>query len=181
MKVFVVVLVLVGYLVPIILIMSYRDGTYKSGLDVDNIIVLGAKIVNDQPSETLKSRLDKAILMAQRYPDSKIFVTGGQGSDELYFESTVMKQYLVTAGVENEIIEENQATSTYENFMYLGDMINGGDSNLVVTSNYHQYRANLLCNRVGLSCATMSSDHGSLRNFFYREPLAIYKSWLLDY
>ena len=54
------------------------------------VVVLGAQIQGDQPSLTLKKRLDLALSYLNDHPQAKVIVSGAQGADEAYTEAYVM-------------------------------------------------------------------------------------------
>ena len=81
------------------------------------IIVLGAKMKGDEPSLSLKNRLDKAYDFAIEHPDAIIITSGGKGSDEVVAEGDGMEQYLVKKGLDaSRIIAEKESATTEENF-----------------------------------------------------------------
>ena len=59
------------------------------------VVVLGAQVQGDEPSLTLKKRLDKTLEFMQEHPDRTVIVSGGQGPDEAHTEASVMARYLI--------------------------------------------------------------------------------------
>lgn len=116
------------------------------------VIVLGAKVNADQPSLILERRLQAALDYANENPDCMIIVTGGQGKEEEYAESTVMKNWLVENGLEmNRILEENQARNTSENLKYSLKLLrqnNLSENVVIVTDSFHQLRASILAKQL---------------------------------
>ena len=91
----------------------------------DVLIVLGAGIRGDLPSVVLRNRLDRALDCYEQNPDLLIIVSGGMGEGESSTEASVMKKWLVAAGVPaDSIIEEGKSQSTEENFIFSFDIIN---------------------------------------------------------
>lgn len=85
----------------------------------DFIIVLGARLNGDTPAKLLTYRLETALAYHQKYPQTKIIVSGGKGNGENISEARAMKNYLVDKGIDKDlIIEENQSTNTSENIIY---------------------------------------------------------------
>lgn len=81
-------------------------------------IVLGYRLKDDGDiADTLKQRLDMTLELYQEYHPEKIIVSGGIANLKAGIsEASKMKDYLVEHGIPTEqIIEENQSTSTYEN------------------------------------------------------------------
>ena len=118
------------------------------------VIVLGAKINEDQPSLILKRRLQAALDYANENPECTVIVTGGQGRGEDYAESTIMKNWLVENGLEtNRILEENQARNTGENLKYSLKLLrqnNLSENVVIVTDSFHQLRASILAKQLGI-------------------------------
>lgn len=110
-------------------------------------IVLGAGLVGDQPNSTLKKRLDKLIVYADKNPNAIIITSGGQGADEVISEALAMKNYLVANGVdENRIFLEDESTTTEENFRFSLEVMKklGYDektSVVIVTNDFHCFRS----------------------------------------
>ncbi len=100
-----------------ILIFGGMIGTAPEHLDY--LIVLGAKVREDDISASLKHRLDKATRFAQEHPETKLILSGGQGKDEPTTEAQAMAEYLQYNGIAPEqILLEGQSTSTRENMAF---------------------------------------------------------------
>lgn len=151
----------------------------KQGADA--VIVLGAAIHGDQPTLTLKNRLNKAIEYAEENPNAIIIVSGGQGPQESVTEAQVMAEYLRQHGIsESRIIQERAATSTYENFVYskqLLDRIIGDDLSIVfITSDFHIFRAENTARAAGftdISSMSARSVWYMRPSFYCREMVAL--------
>ena len=86
---------------------------------LDYLIVLGAKVREDDISSSLKHRLDKAIRFAQEHPETKLVLSGGQGEGEPTAEAQAMAEYLAYNGIAREqMLLESVSTSTTENMLY---------------------------------------------------------------
>ena len=95
---------------------SGRSNTFEAGSAPEFVVVLGAQVQGDQPSLTLKKRLDLALSYLNDHPQAKVIVSGAQGADEAYTEAYVMAKYLIEQGVdESRVIQEEQAHDTREN------------------------------------------------------------------
>ena len=140
---------------------------YEPDKDKDFIIVLGCSIRADgSPTPLLAGRIERALKFYHDQIASggkpPVFVTsGGQGSDEVIPESTSMKNYLVSKGVpESHIIEENRSTSTYENMLFSKKIIDGIKENAKVifsTTQYHVFRSGLKARRVKMRATGIGS------------------------
>lgn len=179
-------LVLVGFSCVGTLIIggSIDSATYSE----DAMIVLGAGIRGDEPSYSLRLRLDRAAEFHEKNPDALIVVSGGQGFNEEYTEAFVMEKYLISKGVDpSVIIKEERSTSTEENFAFskelLDDRLSDGYSVAYVTNSFHVYRAGCYARDVGLT--RTSFLHAKTHPVTalpdgMRECLAILKLWILD-
>lgn len=161
--------------------------------EADYILVLGAGLSNGfNVSLTLKGRLDKAL---EDYDlsnkNSKIVVSGGQGSDERIAEAEAMKNYLLHKGVdESNIIMEDKSRNTFENFKFSKSKIEE-DSNKdmkdinvkVVTTDFHALRSAMLAKRNGFENLTVDSSktvNYLIPELYGREAAALVKSYILD-
>lgn len=108
-----------GLVTFVILQVLIFGGMIKSSPDnLDYLIVLGAKVREDDISASLKRRLDKAIRYAQEHPETKLVLSGGQGEDEPTTEALAMAEYLLYNGIAPEqMLLETYSTSTMENLI----------------------------------------------------------------
>jgi len=109
----------------------------------DYCIVLGAQWNPMGPSEVLRRRLDKAAAYLNENPETKVIVSGGQGDDEVMAEAEGMREYLITAGVEEErILVESASANTCENLVFSGRLLDKeSDRVVIVTNNFHVFRS----------------------------------------
>ncbi|MBQ8026612.1 MAG: YdcF family protein [Clostridia bacterium] len=166
---------------------SYGVSDNISGSE-DAVIVLGSGIRGELLTVGLKNRLDCAVECYEDNPDTVIVVSGGQGPQEDITEALAMERYLLRCGVpEEKIIKEEQATSTYENFVYskqlLDDKFGADYSVAYVTNDYHVYRAGSLARVSGLENVT----HAHSSTMWYtvipscmRECMAVVKMWIFN-
>lgn len=146
--------------------------------NLDYLIVLGARVRDDQVSSSLKSRLDKAIEYVEQYPDTVLVLSGGQDTGDTMIQAEVMYDYLEFNGVSpQQMILETFSTSTVENIAYSrvaieknqekrklefaqskskivpGPAVQVPDKPLrigVLTSNYHVFRAKQIGKKWGI-------------------------------
>ncbi|MCD7957040.1 MAG: YdcF family protein [Lachnospiraceae bacterium] len=92
--------------------------------DLDYVIVLGAQVRGTNPSRALLKRLERAAEYAEENPDTILILSGGQGPDEGISEAECMYRYLTGAGVsEDRLIREDASTSTQENLLFSAEII----------------------------------------------------------
>lgn len=121
----------------------------------DVLIVLGCGIRGDQPTLTMKHRLDRAVEYLNGNPDTLVIVSGGQSSDEICSEAYVMHKYLTAHGIDSSrIIQEDKSESTEENFRFSKHIIDdmpGKEKRVVfITTRFHVYRSELVAAKQGL-------------------------------
>ena len=149
------------------------------------VVVLGAQINGDQPSLTLKKRLDRAYEYMTEHPQATVFVSGGQGPDETQTEASVMAAYLERRGIAPErIVCEEQASDTRENLIFSAELAQerGVDTGgvLIITSDFHMARAKYIARTLGMTPYGLTSDTWPwiLKvNYELREVFAFVKAW----
>lgn len=171
--------------VGVTLLLGYGVTDSISGNE-DAVVVLGSGIRGELLTVGLKNRLDRAVKIYSDNPDVTIIVSGGQGPQEDITEALAMERYLLRCGVDSKkIIKEEKATSTYENFVYSKQILDGlfGEEYDVafVTNEYHIYRAGSLAKIAGLADVT----HAHSNTVWYtvipsciRECMAVVKLWI---
>ncbi len=163
------------------LILSQYHAVPEPGADY--VIILGAQWKVTGPSEVLRRRLDKAIEYLQANPDTKVIVSGGQGTNEPVAEAVGMQEYLVNAGIsDTRILVEAHSTNTYENLVFSRGLLDPGkDRVVVVTNNFHLFRAVKIAARQGyenVEGLAASSVIWMAPNNLLREFLGVLKDFL---
>ncbi len=135
---------------------------------VDCVIVLGCQVRGETPTDMLCDRLDAALELLEENPEAVCVVSGGQGNLEAISEAEAMRRYLNAKGIADErIIPEPRSTSTEENLRFSAELLaeRGISGNMIVVTNeFHQYRADIYARRAGLNVGHHSS-HTALRLF----------------
>ena len=155
----------------------------------DAVIVLGAGLRGETPSQSLTLRLDAACDYAQKNPQAMIVVSGGQGDNETIPESLAMKRYLVAKGVdENRILEENQSKNTKENIKFskalLDTCFDTPYSVAVISNDFHILRAEYYANASGFDYVTHASSKTPFSIFIpatLRESAALLRAWIFGF
>ena len=152
---------------------------------VDCIIVLGCKVQSDgSPSHMLNDRLEVGVDvyygLVENEKGSKLLMSGDHGTEE-YNEVYTMKQFAIAEGVESsEIFMDHAGFSTYES-IYRAKEIFGADKVIIVTQEYHLYRALHIADALGVEAYGVSADLrtyvGQLK-FSAREILARNKDFI---
>ena len=150
--------------------------------NLDYIIVLGAQVKENGPSVVLKYRLDRAVSYLKENDNTLVIVSGGQGANEKATEASVMKEYLVNNGInENRIIIEDKSNTTKENLINSKKIIGNDKSIGIVTNNFHMYRALLIGKKYKVNAVGIPSKSTSyyLPNNLLREVFAFIKFIIL--
>lgn len=158
------------------------------------IIVLGAAIGGEQVKLPLARRLDKAVECYENCYDTPyslvtppaIVVCGGQGPQEDITEALAMERYLIAKGIPAEnIIKEEKSTSTYENFVFAKAILNekfpNGYSCVVITNNFHVFRATQIAKHVGIKATHIGASMPwyTIPQNYLRETVAVIKAWII--
>ena len=164
------------------LVFSQVGATASAGADY--VLILGAQWKSNGPSYMLQKRLDKAIEYLQANPQTKVIVSGGQGSNEPISEAEGMQGYLIEAGIDVErILMEDESTSTAENLMFSGKLLDTETDRVVlVTNNYHVFRATQIAQKKGYTQVeglAADSHIGMLPNNLLREFFAVIKDFMV--
>lgn len=152
---------------------------------VDCIIVLGCKVRDGgSPSDMLRDRLETGISVYKEMlasgRGSKLLMSGDHGTVE-YNEVYTMKQYAIAEGIASEeIFMDHAGFSTYES-IFRAKEIFGADKVVIVTQEYHLYRALHIADALGVEAYGVSADlnaYGGQTMRDLREILARNKDFL---
>ena len=145
-----------------------KDNDYSLLKDVDCILILGAGIWGDKPSPMLQDRLDEGIKLYKEGIASKIIMSGDHGREE-YDEVNIMKEYAIEQGVPSEdIFMDHAGFSTYES-IYRAKEIFGADNIVIVTQEYHLYRALYIADKLNINAYGVNSDPRKYSGQTFRE------------
>ena len=115
--------------------------------NIDAILVLGCKVNGDSPSLMLSRRLEKTFDVYNKL-GSKIIISGDYQQN--YDEVNVMKNYLLSFNIPQEnIIADYYGFSTYDS-IYRAKYIFNMENVIIITQEYHMYRALYLANQLDL-------------------------------
>ncbi|MDR1306766.1 MAG: YdcF family protein [Treponema sp.] len=161
-----------------------RDAKNKNIENANYIIILGAGLNGANPSLALLQRLNAAIGYLKKNTNTDVIVSGGKGSRETVTEAEVMSKLLQNNGIEiNRIILEDRSTSTYENLLYSGNLIDINKKVVIVSSGFHLFRAKNIAKKIGYK--NIGGIAGKtplllLPNYYVREYLAVLKETITN-
>lgn len=127
--------------------------------DVDCILVLGCGIDDDgSPSAMLRDRLIRSVEMYDAGISGKLLMTGDHGRKG-YDEVNTMKEFAVREGIPSEcVFMDHAGFSTYES-MYRAKEIFQAKKILIVTQEYHLYRAVYIARQLGMEAYGVDADY----------------------
>ena len=127
--------------------------------DIDCILVLGCRVREEgKPSDMLSDRLKRGIDLYKEGAAPKIIMSGDHGQKE-YDEVNTMKQIAIDAGVpSSDIFMDHAGFSTYES-LYRAKEIFKADKLIIVTQEYHLYRALYIAQKLGIEACGVDSDY----------------------
>lgn len=148
--------------VNLIIYFTTRDRIFSSEElffgDADCILVLGAGIRdNGSPSNMLEDRLKIGIELYNNNFCNTLLMSGDHGRKD-YDEVNSMKNYAVSAGVPKEhIFMDHAGFSTYES-LYRASEVFGAKKVIIVSQEYHLYRALYIADSLGLDAVGVEAD-----------------------
>ncbi len=136
----------------------------------DCIIVLGAGIRDDgSPTWMLEDRIKIGDKLYQNHAADKIIMSGDHGREN-HDEVNTMKNYAIGEGIPSEdIFMDHAGFETYDS-LYRARDIFGAKKVVIVTQEYHLYRALYIADRLGMEACGVTSD---LR--FYSKKMVYWK------
>ena len=145
-----------------------KNNDYSTLKDIDCILILGAGIWGDKPSPMLQDRLEEGIKLYNEGVAPKIIMSGDHGRDE-YDEVNIMKEYAINKGIPSEdIFMDHAGFSTYES-IYRAKEIFDADNIVIVTQEYHLYRALYIADKLNISAYGVNSDPRKYSGQVFRE------------
>ena len=148
--------------------------------DVDCILVLGCLVhEGGTPSDMLSDRLRRGVELYDLGAAPKLLMSGDHGRTN-YDEVDAMKHYAVAQGIDSrDVFMDHAGFSTYESIYRARDVFQAKKI-IIVTQEYHLYRALYIAEQFGLEAYGVSSDFHtyvgqSARDF--REVLARVKDF----
>ncbi|MFI8290603.1 YdcF family protein [Streptomyces sp. NPDC085614] len=163
----VAVLAYVSFLFLCFIGYAYLYGRMGVRRDAAFVVVLGSGLVGGRRvPPLLASRLERGrrmyeILAARGGPAPLLITSGGRGPDEEVPESHAMADYLVERGFPaDRIVREDRSRTTEENLLFSKELMeerSPGAGCVIVTNNFHAFRAALMARRAGVDGQVVGS------------------------
>lgn len=143
-------------------------------LDVDCILVLGCGVRDDgTPSNMLQDRLSRGIELYRCEASPKLLMSGDHGQAD-YDEVNTMKRIAVDHGVPSQdVFMDHAGFSTYES-LYRAKEIFKADKIIIVSQEYHLYRALYIAKQLGIEAYGVSSDQHTYGGQFARDVREVF-------
>lgn len=171
--------------VGMVYVASGTESQWEQAKTSSYAVVLGAQVQGDQPSRTLRQRLDVGLLYLKENPTGILIVSGGQGLDEDYTEAAVMYAYLERYGADmSRVVQEDQASNTRENLInsaaIAAELGCEAKAPTIITSEYHLCRAKYIAKTLDMEPSGLGSKTTPwilMWNYELREVFALVKAW----
>ncbi|WP_030230884.1 YdcF family protein [Streptomyces sp. NRRL S-350] len=145
---------------------AFLYSRHRPRRNVHFVVVLGSGLIGgERVPPLLASRLDRAReayeKQVARGNPPVLITSGGQGPDEKLPESHAMAAYLIERGFPAERIErEDRSRTTEENLLFSKAIMEQAEPDyrcVVVTNNFHAFRAALLARKTGVNGHVLGS------------------------
>jgi uncharacterized SAM-binding protein YcdF (DUF218 family) len=151
----------------------------------DFVVILGAGLMGGKRvSPLLASRLERGRAVYEALDPQygpMLIVSGGKGTDERLSEAEAMANYLVESGFPaDRILKEDQSSTTEENLLFSAALMREnrpeGYRCVVVTNDFHSYRAALIARDLGVPAQVVGSPTAAyfLPSATIREFIAVF-------
>lgn len=174
--IFILIVVIIGIICLIVnyfVVLSTKsklmiaDEAAKIG-NVDCILILGAGVQNGRPSPMLEDRLLRGIELYEKGASNKIIVSGDHAR-EGYDEVNIMKKFIMDKGVpSSDIFMDHAGLNTYDS-VYRAKEIFEVNKMIIVTQEYHLYRALYISQALGVEAYGVSSNPREYMGQIFRD------------
>jgi vancomycin permeability regulator SanA len=170
------------FLFETIITVSFGISLLPIEFNPDVIVVFGNKVnVDGSLSKRLEARMTRALEMHKKFPNAKLFVSGGLGK-EGHLEGNKMANYLIKKGVSKDRISiDNEGYNSLATIENLKEEF-GNKKVLFVSQFYHLRRIEVIAKKKGFEqFESTATAYFEFRDFYslFREFFAIYKYKLI--
>ena len=174
-------------LIVVLVVVESACMIYAAGKEPEpwaTVVVLGCRVYGERASLSMVERLEAAYEYLKEHEDSACVLSGGQGNGENISEAECMYRYLVNKGIDaSRLYKEEASTTTRENLLFSKRLIEENNLHPVIaiaTSEYHEYRAGLIANSLGIEHAAVPGKTALwlFPTYYVRELYAILYEWI---
>ena len=172
-----------GIVLVIVMSVCIVRAVYVKPAQNATAVVLGCRVYGERPSLILTERMETALMYLNENPDAVCIASGGQGQDEDISEAECIYRYLVENGSASErIYIEDGSTFTRENLEFYYAIIQENalpEEIAIVTNEFHEYRAGIIADRLGLSYGAVPAKTAwwLLPTYYARELFGVLYEW----
>lgn len=128
-----------------------------TNLNADCILILGAGVWQNGPSPMLEDRINEGIALYQKGASKKILMSGDHTKVN-YDEVNVMKKFAMDKGINSEdIFMDHAGISTYDSIYRVKEIFKAKKI-IIVTQEYHLYRALYIAESLGIEAYGVKSN-----------------------
>ena len=132
-------------------------------------LVLGCLVKSDGvPSDMLSDRLTRGVELYELGAAPKLLMTGDHGRTD-YNEVQAMKQFAMDREIDSSnVFMDHAGFSTYDSVYRARDVF-AADKIIIVSQEYHLYRAIYIAEKLGLDAYGVAADYHTYRGQVYRD------------
>lgn len=170
------------FILLVILFLMMITTRSNDNVEADYLIVLGAIVRGETPSNTLKERIQTAYHYLVQHEKCVAILSGYQNQNASISQGKCMQKELRNMGIPAyRLLVENDARTTLENFQFSKDyMTRLQPKVLVVTSDFHLYRSLKIAKKCGytnIQGISAKTPAPLLLHCYIRELFAIIKGF----
>ncbi len=136
--------------------------------NVDCVLILGCRVYSNEPSPMLSDRVEQGVELYELEVANTLFMTG-DSRDRYYDETGTMSRIAQENGVPKEnIITDRYGLSTYDSIYRAAELF-GFKKIVIVTQEYHLYRALYIAKQLGIEAYGVASDPREYAGQTYRD------------
>lgn len=142
----------------------------------DAAIVLGAAVIENEPSPVLTERMNHAIWLYDNGYVTKIIVTGGMGDGDSLSEAEVSKRFAMRHGVrEEDVILEGKSKITEQNLQNAYAIARGKQFSTftIVSDPLHMKRALRMAEDLGMDAYSSPTQTSAYRSWRTKLPFLL--------
>jgi len=124
------------------------------------IMVLGKELINDQPDQDYRARLQRVVSVVKRIVAKQIVILGGKTLEAEISEASAGRDYLLAQGMNgSNIILEQQSRNTLENLKRFRSVTDSKEQSvLLITNRYHLARSLIMAKGFGINAIACPAE-----------------------
>ncbi|MEM9775669.1 MAG: YdcF family protein, partial [Chloroflexota bacterium] len=159
-----------------------RTSSITSSASADAAIVLGAAVINGEPSPVFEQRILHGIELYQTGRVQKLIFTGGIGADDTLAESEMGRAVAIASGVPAaDILIETDSRVTQQNLLEACTLMqkDGLQNALIVSDPLHMKRSMAIAHGIGLEAQSSPTPTSAYKTWRSKLPSLAYETFFL--